>query len=217
MKKFLSFSIAVLLVVAAVAQNYPYPEGQYLKRQTMSKLRVTSKDIIFLGNSITEGGNWAEFFNDGHIKNRGIGGDRVEWIFDRVDYLIAAHPRKLFLMIGINDINSGGRSAKDTTADIKRLLEMWQQGSPKTKIYVQSILPQNDVMRPSAAGKNAIVLEANKELRAICAEKGITYIDLHPVLADADGRLIAGYSYDGLHLNVDGYLAWVAAIRQYVK
>jgi hypothetical protein len=142
MKKLLSISIVTLFAVAALAQDPPYPLNQQVKRQTMSKLRVTPKDIVFLGNSITEGGNWAEFFGNANVRNRGIGGDRVEWIFDRVDYLIAAQPKKLFLMIGINDIN-GGRSSRQVIDDVKRLLEMWQKGSPKTSIYVQSILPQN--------------------------------------------------------------------------
>jgi lysophospholipase L1-like esterase len=73
-------------------------------------------------------------------------------------------------------------------------------------------------MRPaSVTGKNAVVQQTNSAIRDFCAEKGITYIDLHHVLADGEGMLNAGYTYDGLHLNVDGYLAWVAAIRQYVK
>jgi lysophospholipase L1-like esterase len=72
-------------------------------------------------------------------------------------------------------------------------------------------------MRPVAAGKNAVVEEANKAIRATCERMGITWIDLHPVLADDNGMLNSAYSYDGLHLNVDGYLAWVAAIRGYVK
>lgn len=216
MKKIILILCSLLFAVQAFAQTPPYNEGQQRKRKLMSMLPVTSKDIIFLGNSITEGGNWTEFFDSKYVKNRGIGGDKVEWIFDRVDYLIAAKPRKLFLMIGINDINHGG-SPEQVIADITRLVEMWQTGSPKTKLYVHSILPQNDIVRPSAAGKENDILTANAGIKKMCEEKGITYIDLHPVLGDRDGRLRADYTYDGLHLNPDGYFAWVDHIRNYVK
>jgi hypothetical protein len=35
----------------------------------------SNKDIIFLGNSITAGVNWAELLNNPYAKNRGISGD----------------------------------------------------------------------------------------------------------------------------------------------
>ena len=150
------------------------------------------------------------------MKNRGISGDRVESLFDRVDYLIDAHPKKLFLMIGINDIN-GGRTAEAVVRDITRLIDMWRSGAPGTTIYVQSILPQNEDMRPKAAEYVDVVLKANEEIKKLCQERGIMYIDLHPILADGEGKLAAPYTLDGLHLTGEGYLRWADHIREYVK
>lgn len=61
----------------------------------------------FLGNSITDGGEWAELFNNRHVKNRGISADRSGWLLDRLDPIINGHPKKLFLMIGTNDLAVG--------------------------------------------------------------------------------------------------------------
>ena len=69
-------------------------------------LPLHSSDIVFLGNSITDGCEWAELFENRHVKNRGISGDRSGWLLERLDSIIAAHPKKLFLMIG--DERPGG-------------------------------------------------------------------------------------------------------------
>ena len=43
-------------------------------RSLFEVLPVYSSDIVFLGNSITDGCEWAELFNNRHVKNRGISG-----------------------------------------------------------------------------------------------------------------------------------------------
>jgi hexosaminidase len=48
----------------------------YHQRVTHFKsLPQSNGDIIFLGNSITDGGEWQELFDDLSVKNRGISGD----------------------------------------------------------------------------------------------------------------------------------------------
>lgn len=62
---------------------------------------MTSKDIIFLGNSITNGGEWSELLNNKHVKNRGISGDICMGVYDRLDAVLKGKPAKIFLLIGI--------------------------------------------------------------------------------------------------------------------
>ena len=62
-------------------------------------------DIVFLGNSITAGGNdWSERLNIPNIKNRGIGGDTTDGVIARLDEIIYFKPKAVFLLIGINDL-----------------------------------------------------------------------------------------------------------------
>jgi len=59
-------------------QVYPYSifPNYYHQQWTLFKsLPQTRNNIIFIGDSITDGGEWSELFNDIHIKNRGISGD----------------------------------------------------------------------------------------------------------------------------------------------
>ena len=53
------------------------------ERLCFEELPVTSKDIIFLGNSITNGCEWAELFQNKNVKNRGISGDICMGVYDR--------------------------------------------------------------------------------------------------------------------------------------
>src|SRR5215470_2383681 len=45
---------------------------------------IDSGRIIFLGNSITEGGNWKKLLDDSTVINRGIGGDITFGVLKRL-------------------------------------------------------------------------------------------------------------------------------------
>lgn len=93
----------------------------YDQRATLFEVLPTSKkDIIFLGNSITNGGEWAELLGNPHVKNRGISGDRTDGVLDRLHVITKGKPAKIFLLIGINDL-SGGRSIEEIAKTSMRL------------------------------------------------------------------------------------------------
>lgn len=64
-------------------------------------------DIVFLGDSIIEGGNWQDMFPDIVIANRGISGDTTGGVLDRLDGVLNADPEMVVLMAGINDLLNG--------------------------------------------------------------------------------------------------------------
>lgn len=54
---------------------------------------VSNGAIVFVGNSITEGGNWSELFPDKHILNRGIGGDVSDGVLKRLRQIVHGNPK----------------------------------------------------------------------------------------------------------------------------
>ena len=56
MKKAILFAAALFVAVASFAQN----EYNYQKRSLFEQLPIRGNDIVFLGNSITDGCEWAE-------------------------------------------------------------------------------------------------------------------------------------------------------------
>lgn len=215
MKRLLILAVALLAAGAAFAQG----EYNLQRRSLFEQLPVLSSDIVFLGNSITDGCEWAELFNNRHIKNRGISADRSGWLLDRLDPIIEGHPKKLFLMIGINDL-AAGVTPDEIVANVGRLIDRFQSESRWTKIYVQSILPVNGKDFSKYGGHYAQshqIVPTNKRLEALCDEKGVTYLDVWGALADHEGKLDKRYTNDGLHLMGEGYIVWRDAIKYHVK
>ena len=214
MKRILILAAALFTVCTAFAQS----EYNLQRRSLFEVLPVYSSDIVFLGNSITDGCEWAELFNNRHVKNRGISGDRSGWLLDRLDPIVGGHPKKLFLMIGVNDL-AAGVSPDEIVANVARLIDRFQSESRWTKIYVQSILPVNGDL-PGYERRKAcapLIVPTNKRLETLCDEKGVTYLDVWGALADHEGRLDKRYTNDGLHLTGEGYVVWRDAIKQHVK
>ncbi len=171
--------------------------------------------IIFLGNSITEAGKWAELTGDNSVINRGIGGDITFDLLRRLDDVINREPSKLFILIGINDIS------KDIPDQVivdncKKIISKIKQQSPFTKIYVQSILPLNTAVTgfPQHYDKMGHVSSVNILLEKMTAQSGCTFVNLYPLFLDADKRLDKKYTIDGLHLKAEGYKVWVRYLRQ---
>ena len=70
-------TILTALLLFAAAAVFAQSEYNFQRRSLFEKLPVTSKDIVFLGNSITDGGEWNELLANPRVKNRGISGDRA--------------------------------------------------------------------------------------------------------------------------------------------
>ena len=180
-------------------------------------LPVTENDIIFLGNSITDGGNFEELFKREDVKNRGIRSDIIPGVQKRLEQVVKGHPKKIFLLIGINDV-SHGHSVDKLAERYETLVNEIRHRSPETQLYLQSIMPINNdygVYR-NLKGKENTIVEFNKRIKEIAEKNDLKYIDLWPFLADKNGKLNKKYTNDGLHLTGPGYRAWTNGIRSYL-
>ena len=191
--------------------NNTYYQG---RMELFASLPGQKNAIVFLGNSITERGQWHELLPGTVIMNRGIGGDNTFGVLARLDDILEYKPKKLFLLIGINDIGRG-LPVEVITANYKRIVERIVAASPKTKLYVQSVLPMNDAVLKYDYLKNKkdTVLALNRNIQGIAKAGNLTYINLHEVFADEKGDLKATYTPDGIHINPAAYAAWVKYLK----
>jgi lysophospholipase L1-like esterase len=193
------------------------PEYYPIRNAMFNKEPVITGRIVFLGNSITQIGDWKKLLNDTTVINRGIGGDITFGVLKRLDNIVSLQPSKLFLLIGINDI---GKDIPDAViaGNIKKIILRLQKESPSTKIYVESILPVNpDVPNfPQHYDKQEHVLSTNKLIEKVAEETHCTFINIHDLFTDSKGRLDAKLTPDGLHLTPGkgGYEKWVAFLRK---
>nr|WP_314556868.1 SGNH/GDSL hydrolase family protein [uncultured Capnocytophaga sp.] len=217
MKHFLITLFAILLTQLSGAQTQKYSTFYVQRASLFSKLTITPKDIVFIGNSITNGAEWNELFPRKRVKNRGISGDTSEGVYDRLDPVVKGKPAKIFILIGINDISRDVK-VEDIVLNMKRIVKEIQKKSPKTKIYIQSILPVNpDFGIFKGHEKPQLIKEINQQYQNIAKEYKVNYINLYPhFLEEGTDRMNEKYTNDGLHLLGEGYLLWSEIIKPYL-
>jgi lysophospholipase L1-like esterase len=179
------------------------------------KMPYSSEDIIFVGDSHIKLCPWSELLKNHNIKNRGIGGDTVGGVLERIDHLIQAQPDKIFVLAGNNDINRGIYVPR-IIDDYEKLVALIRQKSPITQIHILSVLPFGKSY-PNYQQANVKISLINSELKQIAIRKKIEFVDLFPILADNDNHQSAQYSYDGLHLNTAGYELVAAALQPFLN
>lgn len=210
---------ALICAFAATAQQpeKKYTEFYYQRAALFDSLGVDSADIVFLGNSLTNGGEWDELLGMPNAVNRGISGDTTEGIADRLGSITRGKPAKIFLMAGVNDV-SHDIPADSVAQSVLALIERIHAESPSTKVYLQSLLPINNSFGRyrKMAGKEQTIRDINALLEPMAARRGITWINLHPHFCDEDGNLRTDLTNDGLHLLGPGYRIWREIVLPYV-
>nr|WP_321776389.1 GDSL-type esterase/lipase family protein [uncultured Porphyromonas sp.] len=215
MKRVYFVLLCLLLIGAPLsAQNRSRSTYWHQKQTLFESLPTSPEDIVMLGNSITDGGEWAEILDNVHVRNRGISGDTTDGVLQRLGSITDGRPAKLFLMIGINDF-AQGISGDSIARNIEQIICRIKAESPETEVYVQSILPISDeiTLFPGHKAHLSQVAPTNAMIRAICERQGVTYVDLYSSFVTPDGKLDLKYSNDGLHLLGEGYKLWGSIIR----
>lgn len=173
-------------------------------------------EILFVGDSQINGCEWIELLGSSKIKNRGIDGDNTEGVLERLSEITSSKPAKIFLEVGTNDL-ALKRSISVIGSDYSAILFQIKRDSPKTKIFVQSILPRHDNPYRKGGVENDSILKLNKALKVLALREGVTYVDLHRFFVDGRGYLQKRYSMDGVHLNAKGYAVWKEQVKSFVQ
>jgi lysophospholipase L1-like esterase len=190
-------------------QRIPQKSAYYLNRQTVYDLfPVTKDDIVFIGDSHTQRFDVSEYLKGYPIINRGIDYDITAGVLKRIYEVTDGKPKKVFIEIGFNDLFGGVKPAVALN-NIISILKTIKQESPYTKIYLTGLFP-------SATKANELVPEMNNNLKKICLNFNIPFINVNSKLSK-DGSLDAKFDGgDGVHLNGQGYLVWSQALKPYL-
>ncbi len=182
--------------------------------QFLAEENLTTGGIVFIGDSITDRFPLNKAFPNGwrgkKVYNRGIGGDRIEGILERLDVgIIDLQPSEIYVMIGSNDIvwpvdyRNGNLGP-----GYRRLFKALKATAPQAEIVAFNCLPLNENMdRLGTCIKDTFT--ANKQLEEVCKEENIKVINTHGNCATPEGTYREGMHSDGIHLSVSGYLTWL--------
>ena len=202
MKHLLFSLILIVLNISTLMADVPFRQH---RMSVFEWLPVSSDNIVFIGNSITQGNEWWEAFNNPKILNRGISGAITEEVVENISYFVAGKPEKVFIKIGTNN----GAEPQVVIPNTEKIIDYIQQVSPTTEIYIASILPTTREKR------NPIIVSTNELIKELCDNKLVTYIDLWSHFIEPGTiKMDPLYSNDGLHLLASGYRLWCNLIAR---
>lgn len=167
--------------------------------------------LLFLGDSLMEFNDWDDRFPNHEVYNRGIAGETVEGLLDRIDLICSTipSPGAVFIMTGINNLAMADRNFLPAYRKIlKQLIAAW----PEARVFVHSLLP---VLFPWI--NNDEIREMNSGLRRLAEEEGVFFVDVRSEFLDEKGAVRRTHLLDdGVHLSNRGYAAWEAVIRRLI-
>jgi len=191
----------------------------YNRVDQFKKENASLKNIVLLGDSLTEGFDVKKYFPDHRVLNRGIVADHVgtgeRGVLKRLDSSVFdCNPSHVFLLIGVNDL--GDDNSPEAVLKIsecyKKICEKILKKEPEVKLVLQACLPTGR----KYARLNDSITELNKNIKKIAGELGLEYIDLHKLMRDENGELKEEYTREGLHLKPEAYEVWRKALDPYL-
>ena len=205
-------ALTVPLLGACVADEeagaWNYEEHVAKRQAEIDASPVEAGGVLFVGDSITEAGDWSAAFPGLATSNQGVAGDRTDAVLARMDQVARGTPERVFLMIGTNDLS--GLGAEEAAAGAVAVAREIRTRLPDADLYVQSVLPRE-------RSKVSDVAMVNERLASEADRLGYTYLDIHDRFAAPDGTLRAELTYDDLHLNDQGYALWAETIEACVR
>ncbi len=165
----------------------------------------TEGPVVFVGDRLTQVGQWSEWLPDLDVVNLGRAGDTTADVLDRLDDVLAQRPSSVVLLIGTNDL-SHRASVEQVVRGNEEILFKLRHELPQARLVIQSVLPREQERAED-------IHEVNIHLRQFAPSLKADFVDLFAVLADENGALREEYSQDGVALTDAGYRAWLEALR----
>jgi lysophospholipase L1-like esterase len=208
----------------------PLPRNAaWMKRFFLLNTRIDEGkvDLIFIGDSITEGWEkagqevWKEYYDRRNAVNLGIGGDRTQHVLWRLDHGNVDHiaPRLAVVMIGTNNI--GGNTAQESTRDtpeeiaagVKAIVDKLRNKLPQTSVLLLGIFPRGAT---KDGHLRQLTVQTNELIAKLADNKWIFYLDIGPKFLTEDGTLTKEAMPDLVHLTPKSYGIWAEAIERTV-
>jgi lysophospholipase L1-like esterase len=170
-------------------------------------------DVVMVGDSITQLGQWGEYFPCLTIANRGAVGDGAQEALKRIDNIRSTRARMAFIMFGVNDL-AANRSVRNAAQNEEELAADLQKDGESpvilSTLYVSKA--QKDHQRI-----NVGVDELNSDLKLWSESNNVTFLNLIPLMSEGGALHPDMAASDGMHLNSAGYIAVRAELKPLIE
>ncbi|MCI4442948.1 MAG: SGNH/GDSL hydrolase family protein [Lentimicrobium sp.] len=190
----------------AEAQDWANLNKYQNENAALQPLKPGQKRVVFMGDSITEGWPFPEFFAGKPYVNRGISGQTTPQMLIRFrPDVIALKPSLVIIMAGTNDIaeNTGPSTLEMITDNLISMVELAKANH--IKIILCSVLPTVDFWWKQGLQPAEKIVKLNAMIKKYADANGILYLDYYSAMVNEQKGLNAAYSGDGVHPNKAGY------------
>ncbi len=218
--------LALISTVMTVAQDfevYDYINFEKYATENQALAERDSPEVIFMGNSITEGWSYhsPEFMRSRGYINRGISGQTTDQMLLRFRKDVLDHnPKVVVILAGTNDLaqNSGPVPLWHTMNNIKSMAELAKVNG--SKVLLCSVLPAKAFPWRPEIKPIPLIKELNKMIRQYAEERGMTYVDYYGAMEDGNAGLKVPEhtaETDLVHPNTAGYKVMESLIQPAIE
>jgi len=174
--------------------------------------------IVFLGDSIFQWWDQEHFkiFSKYEPINFGVAGYTTKNVLEflQITKFHGLKPEVIIILIGTNN-SDHNYTTEETFQEIKKILKLLIEFSPKSKILLVGILPRGE---SDTDRKRTFNNAVNKLLKAEKFQNAIYYIDIGYLFLknENSGQISKKIMYDGLHLTSEGYKLLSEAISNFI-
>ena len=180
MKKLFFTVLALAGLLCAAAQTQDWAN---FGRFEQANGQVRNPKVVLMGNSITELWMLVRFRAD----------------------VLDLHPQVVVICGGTNDIaqNTGYISLPHILGNLVSMVELARANGIAPVLC--SLLPAREFGWRKELEPAPLIIELNAMIREYARRENVPYVDYHAAMSEADGGMVAAYTYDEVHPTAAGY------------
>ena len=223
MNKTISFLIVTALMMHfqdLKAQDWANFNEFKMANQELPPLKEGAERVVFIGNSITIG--WLtthpEFFEGKPYVNRGISGQTTPQMLVRFrSDVVHIDATAVVILAGTNDVagNTGPTTLEQIADNIKSMTEIARANG--VKVILCSVLPAYDYPWRPGLEPNIKIPKLNALIKNYADQNEVFYLDYFSALNNGKNGIDKQYSYDGVHLTLEGYQVLEPLLEEALK
>ena len=197
------------------------PKPQYSFIDNPSYIELTDlytvysgqRNIVMLGNSLTNRVSWNELLGRDDIANRGIGSDITAGFINRVNFVLNVKPKICFIEGGVNDL---ARNIDDEVIikNINTILDTLLINNIKPVLTTVTLVTNT---YRDASNFNLKIKKLNTQIIKLAISRKIGLIDLNPQLSNGDFLRTENAIADGIHFTSKAYVIWREEIMKILE
>ncbi len=195
--------------------------GVLTTTKTAAQEEYTSENAfaksVFLGDAIVNGIEYYKYLpSDNVVSDTNMTAGKAA---DKVSEVAALNPEKVYIMLGINDLNYNSKTVDSISDDFLMLAAELRNALPNAKIYIISVTPitQSFESKSSTYVKMSNVVALNTKLKEIANNPGVFFVDINSAFVDGAGYLNSDVTSNGYNLNVGYYGFLLNTIAEMTK